>query len=560
MAQHLGLGKALAPHPGELPTQETAPGPRLVAEASPNPLQSALAKVAEMWGVVKNVPGIVTPDAVGYDNSLSTDPKSQFPGLKSAGSSQFYRFNPLRDGMVTVYTSYPKRKVVVGGIPFSAVDAATLILGKGVVSREAGFGYSKKMGQGTKTLSIFINGRGGDLSKLSTGQRVSVQFGVTGSPELLIDALDRLPNAGRFKPLRDTLQKGLELAATGGSRYGLIWRASLGLNARGQVELDLFGQKIELATLQQALKTVDLRNQGHKPVARLNNEDAYLQGANPWQRTEDNRRPTGQYLNHGDPIAGLAARMLVLQKELDPQARPIRDAAQARSFMEYLMARQSWATPEQARQVQRSMPQDVGDLKVDPHPLSPQQRARVDQLLQDVYRLELNFGSEKIKQAAEAAGLRHGWARAPLPERRFAQEVFSGKYAVQSQEGANLLKTVAGMLNAPASVVLDGLNAGSVARDGDMVHNGRVMREQGLRARMEANLGGVLAPLGLGLPQGQAMQPYKEQVVRELTHQLAKSLGAKGIQVNGQSLFDELMRLSPQERQRLGQGVAKAVQ
>lgn len=526
-------------------------------KAAPSP---ALTWEQSLKALIRNYGAAICPDSIGYDNSASTGPKLAIPGVKSLGSSQFYRINPLRQGMVTVYSTYPQRRVIIGGVPLNAVDSATYIAGKNQISREAGFGYAKKFGQGSKTLSIFINGRAGDLSHLSRGERVSVQFGVTGSPELLRKVIDTLPESGRGKVIRDILNMVVDVTSAGGSRYGLVWRASFGVNeSTGKAELDLFGQKIEVASLVQALKSADLVNLGHKSVARVNNEEAYLQGANPWQRTLDNRDRQGQYLNHGDPVSALAGRILSLQQELHPSAPPIRNEQQARSFVESLTTRLRWLTPEQIQQFRPLMGEDARQIQKDPHPLTTAQRQQVNVLLKDMYRYDVDLGSSAIARTLDEVGRSAHVAHAPIQDQRFTQDVLAGKFQAMAQPPSEIVGTLLSMVSWRLGFVLDVLKSQPVAKDDTYLYQGRVVSERGLATRMEA-AGGVLHTLGLGLPPGRSMAQYKEDLVHMLAIRLAVSLKVKRIENNAQSLYDELMGMSPAQRQQLGRQLAQALQ
>ena len=169
----------------------------------------------------------------------------------------------------------------------------------------------------------------------------------------------------------------VDVTSAGGSRYGLIWRAFLGLNeATGKAELDLLGQKTELASLAQALQ---------------------------------------------------------------PGAAPIRSAQQARSFVGYLAAHMRWLTSEQVRQFGPRMGDDVKPLQVAPHPLTTGQGQQVSGLFQKLYRDNLDFGSSAIGKAlAEAeAGGSAGLARAALPDQRFAPDVLTGKFQAMARTPGN---------------------------------------------------------------------------------------------------------------------------
>lgn len=87
-----------------------------------------------------------------------------------------------------------------------------------------------------------------------------------------------------------------------------------------------------------------------------------------------------------------------------------------------------------------------------------------------------------------------------------------------------------------------------MAKDDTYLYQGRGVNERGLAPRLEAAGGGVLHTLGLGLPIGRSMAPYKAELVHLLAIRLSVSLQARKVENNASSLYDELMRRSDAQR------------
>ena len=528
--------------PGLQPLPATAANPpTLLAQANPG------GQPGPSWtDILGNVASAGAPDAIVYSNAALLAP---------ANAKSFVLANPLTGGY-TQFISHPQNTVTVGGVPFGRVEAIHYSATGAGTRREDGFGKSWTLGAGQNAVTLFINGRAGDTNLLNNPNNgVSVNFGFFGSPAAVRQLIDRLPAGGRAGKVKEALEAVLATAAAGGTKLGLAWRGTLQMNRdTGKAELNVSGVKIPLADLQAAMRDVNAINYGDKPIARVNNEEAYLRGANPFQRADDTRVPGGAYVNHTDPVAAIAGDVLTLQDRLDgaPTAK-IRTNDEARRLLEYAIERSTWLTPAERRRYGNV--DGIETARVDPNPMSAEDKAKLQGLLVQLHRYGLYFGSERIEAAArEAAG-----TNAPPVDREsraFVRAVFQGKFRYASLEGydaGDLARDVALGLNRWTAVITEVFRAEPTARDDIMLEQWRNLTD-GFSERMNRE-GGTLRALGLRVPEGVSTTDAERYATASLIGELAPRVQSAGRAVSAQSLYDQFQQLGSAQRQAIAREI-----
>lgn len=472
--------------------------------------------------------GTTAPDAIVYSNSALQAPanaKSAVLVNVLAGSYTHFISHPM---------SVSKRLSKVLGVPISHVESVHYNTNGTGTRREDGFGFVRPLGQGPNEVRLFINGRFGDTNLLSNSSNgIAVGFGFFGSPAALRRLLDRLPAGGRAAGVKKALEAGLLTASAGGSELGLAWRGTLQMNREtGQAELKVSGFKIPIGAPQDPSKVASAVNYGDKPIARVNNEDAYVEGANPFQRAEDTRAPNGgPYLNHGDPVAAIAGGLLDLQDRLQGTgARNIRTNAEARRFVENAMD--------------------------DPRLVSSRDKARLQDLLAQLHIHGLYFGSARIEAAAREAAARVGAEPADAQTRAFVREVFQGKFrhaSLEGYSGTDLARDVLLGINRWTALVTELARVDPLARD-DITLQQSLKDHEGLARRLHRQ-GGALRALGLRAPAGLGAAEAERIATDVLAHDLAKRVHAAGRVINGQTLYEQFQQLGQAQRLAIGREI-----
>ena len=268
----------------------------------------------------------VLPDALVYTNSalLSGDKKHFALANPTTGTAVHVIKHADRAADAPAWLGGPFKS-------FSHVESITYSAAGDPVRHEDGIGTSMDIGKGRDKMTFFLNTRGGDTNALDhpkTG--ASVNLGLFGPPEALERFVDNLPRGGgKAGKLRQALERSLDVAGVGGSQYGLGWRGTVTHDREsGKAILDISGYKIELEDFIDTFEEIGSLNRGDRPVAALNNEEAYLRGANPFVRAEQTRETLpdgspGRYLNHGEPVAAISGDTLALQRSVAPGEPPI---------------------------------------------------------------------------------------------------------------------------------------------------------------------------------------------------------------------------------------------
>jgi hypothetical protein len=563
------------PQPAEAPvlatrdTRDTGAAPESVRSGAlaVTPLASANTGTAAsnsnpFWDGLGRAASAGAPDALVYSNSALLAP----PNAKS-----FVLLNPWTaatdpgKATVTQFISHPQNKVMVGGMPFNRVESVTYDLGGNGTRREDGFGTNTTLGQGQDKVTFFINGRGGDSNLANAKNGVSVNMGLFGSPAALRQVVDQMPAGGRTGAVKSALQRVLQASSAGGTQVGLAWRSTLLLNQKtGVLELDISGVKVPLADFTQGMQdaaSVVALNHGNKPVAHTNNEEAYLNGANPYQRAADTRTPQGQYVNHGDPVAAIAGDILSLQQSLYPDDAPIRTNDQARQFLDTAIERSTWLSPADAKKW--AGVDGVESAKVDPQPMSAADKTKLQGVLAQMGRYDLNFGSDRIQQASADALRERGAPSATssatpsatpvsADQRRFVREVFQGTYrreAAQGYSSGDLVRDVLLGANRFAAPLADLFSPQPTARDEDYLARG-ANQAQGFSQRMALD-GGTLKALGLTVPTGLSTAQAQTQATQLLRSAMATRLQQRNVANTSEAQYQAFRALTPNQREGL---------
>jgi hypothetical protein len=490
----------------------------------------------------ENALSAALPDAIVYGNSRM---------LAQSNAKHFALFNPLTR-TATHFVSYPEDRVTVMGLPFNRIETVTYTPGA-KPRREDGFGRVWMVGSGPGAVKLFVNGRIGD-SNLGSNGGVSVNAGFFASPfDVLSSLTDRLPSSGPIGRVRQALNWGLDAGSATGTLFGLGWRGSLQYNNSS----DTVGLTVSGVTGSVSLRrdqvTPTAINSGVRSIARANNEEAYLRGANPFQRADDTRSPTGVYLNHGSDVAAIANDVLRLQDHMNSRGETnIRTNAQARRFLEGAIARTRlppWS----------------------PNRMSAGDRTALQNLLVRMDRNEMYFQSPSIQAAARRASLieaamRQDAARTSAPaanpaSRAFVRDVFEGRYRQNSIERpygpGELARDVALGLNRYAGPVLYAITPRPTA-DNDTMYQQWRHDIHGLQARMDT-LGGTLRELGIEVSPGMNTSNAERAATEALSRTLRTRALSAGQTPTAQAMFEQFGQLSPSDRAKLTGDVQRAV-
>jgi len=516
-----------------------------------------LAQAAPHTGAAHGKPPL---DPVGFIGHLGSPDAIVYTlgAANLAGQRHFALANPLT-GTATHFISHKTDRVSIGGLAFNRVEAVHYGLGQ-ATRREDGLGWSQKVGG----VTLFANLRGGDTNLLRTDAGASGNVGLFGPPSALSGLAEGMARSRnpKLQAMGEALASGLQVAGAAGSEFGVAWRGSLTVDRKsGEVTLNLSGQKIPLADFVEAMKTLPSLNRGSAAVARANNVEDYLGGANPYALADYTRTPQGQLRNHGDPVSAIAGGVVELGRSLMPGSDPVRTNAQARSVLEMAIARDiPPLTPEQ-RRLWYGTTFDAPPLE-NVYPLSVEQRQLLHATLRQLDRYGLDFGSPLVRSAARAtADDPAARVAAPL-DRQFVRDVFEGDFRTAAMKGGNHpLFDLAVGLNRYAGIFSSILDAGTLARDDVTIQQMRA-RAEGLEARLDAFHGGVLKALSIdarGLGANDRAR-LANSAIDMLASALESRLAARGVsQPTSQALHDTFQSLSAAERAAIGARINAAL-
>jgi hypothetical protein len=481
------------------------------------------------------------PDAVVYTNDALNQPSTR----------NFVLANPLT-GAYTHFVTHKNETVNLHGVPFKHVESVHYDAKGGGTRREDGLGWAQKVGSAT----MFANMRGGDTNLVNSKNGASVTMGFFGSPaELrgkggLLEKMKDSPDA-RMRAMAKGVDVAASVTSAGGGNVGLAWRGELRYDkASKELQVNVSGAKFTLAEFAQSLENMPATNESQRSIAQQNNRAAYLDGANPYEHADKTRTQGGEYRNHGDPVAAIAGGVVQAGHMVNPGLPPVRTNNEARQALEEAIDRDYPAlSPDQ----RRLLGDQVNALR--PDRLNDPERKQLRSTLASLNDYDLNFGSQKIEQAAEAAAKAQGTAGQQRDDKQFVRDVFEGDFRTafaKSYDVGDAARDV--MLGANRWLAsLSALDGGSTAKDEDYLQKHKA-REDGLKARLDALDGSVLDSLGLsseGL-SGKEKAAFERRLLSGLTSALANRSSEQGNAPTAQSLYEAFASLSQEERKSLG--------
>jgi hypothetical protein len=387
------------------------------------------------WKTVQDLFGAAIPDAIAVTNKAA----------RSGNSKNFALINPLSGNAAHFINHAGKtRQTPVGTL--SRVEVVHYNLLGGGTRREDGGGISKPFEfKGVKG-TFFFNTRVGDTNAHHAINGISANMGAFFPLSQARVLVDKMPNGGKSAAFKKTLEGAIAAAKATDTQVGFAYRGTLEYNAKTkQTVLNVSGSKIPLSSLIKpnvggVKKPVESVNSGNKGIARANNEEAYTNGANPFELADQTRAKTGHYLNHGDRVADIAADVRQWQNRLEGTgAKPVRSNADAARVLESGIARFESVTPVAGNeQKQVAGRQDTRDRS---KALSAGEREQLINTLLKLERQGQYFGSYRVQTAARDAQFKFGNSKfypgnAPATktvpetarEAAFTREVFQGKF------------------------------------------------------------------------------------------------------------------------------------
>jgi hypothetical protein len=481
------------------------------------------------------------PDAVVYTNAALNKPATR----------NFVLANPLT-GAYTHFVTHKNQAVNLHGVPFKHVESVHYDANGGGTRREDGLGWAKDIGG----VTVFANLRGGDTNLVNSKNGASLNLGFFGSPAKLqgqgglLDKMKHSPDA-RMRMMAKGIDGAASGMSAGGGEVGLAWRGDLRYDkASQQLQVNVSGAKFTLAEFAQALENLPATNQSQRGIARQNNREAYLDGANPYEHADKTRAPSGEYRNHGDPVAAIAGGVVQTGHTVNPGLPPVRTNDEARQALEEAIDRDYPALSADQR---RMFGDQVNALR--PDRLSDPERAQLHSTLAVMNDYDIDFGSDKIEQAADAAARANGTAVRQHHDKQFVRDVFEGDFRTafaESYDAGDAARDL--MLGANRWLAaLTALDGGPLAKD-EVYLQQHQAREDGLKSRLDAQGGGVFEPLGLSTEGLSAKErtAFERRVLSGLTHALADRANQQGAAPTAQSLYEAFASLSKEERKSLG--------
>jgi len=309
-----------------------------------------------------------------------------------------------------------------------------------VITQERGWGTAgsfggERKGRGGWEVGWAFNVRASDLTLGSHLDGVSANFTLTGE-KVLAKLLTDVIGGGKGKVGRSSevlgrmLQAGIDTADFTG---GLAWQGKLSHDERTGELLVRFGEfEVPVTELLSAAdKLMEPRNHGVREIAKANNVEAYFRGENPFDRAVQTR-DHGTFVNHGDPVADIAARLIRIGQitGIDlPHSDYVRSNADAQRALEKgLEMFERWPVSKEAREHLAEAPYGTGlDTEVPRFTPEEHERFRTTMALLYHYGVHGLYG-EEVKYAATEM-----WVATPdLPEPQldpgFVQDVFEGRF------------------------------------------------------------------------------------------------------------------------------------
>ncbi len=504
----------------------------LLAQANSEPKNSGVGNA------VKIVGSFLTPEAVVLTNNHLNGQDTRNFGLVN-----------LTTGSYTQFITHKGATTVIGGEPFKRVEGIHYNTNGTGTRREDGLGWGKKFGETT----VFANIRAGDTNLVNSANGASVNVGIYGPPNELNSVLGGLERSGdpRIRAVAEVMTNSLNAASAGGNEAGFAWRGTLQYNKESkQLELNAGGIKVPLAEFASAFESLPATNEGYAEVARANNRDDYLGGMNPYLLADSTRTPQGEYRDHGDPVSAISGGITQLGEAVNPGLPPVRTNREAKQVLEEAIDRNFAPLTAEQRGL---FGEDAANLR--PDPLNASQRAKLDSTLALLDQYDLNFGSDKIKEAAIDAARSAGTEGKQPKDQQFVRDVYEGDFRYEFNERYDLGDATRDIVLGVNrwTAIATGLDAGPVARD-DISLQKLQARDEGLGARLDEESGGVLNALGIsdaGL-SAEERDNLEGQVLAGLSNTMAGRVALDNTEPTAQALFSKFSTLSVEERQALG--------
>jgi hypothetical protein len=248
------------------------------------------------------------------------------------------------------------------------------------------------------------------------------------------------------------------------------------------------------------------RNGGNQGVADLNSRDAYLRGANPFQRADDTRDAAGNYVPGKDPVAAIAAGVLKLQKAIRTDAAESNVRTNAEAADVVLKA---------TRMIQTNK---LGDANW----------KTLKELSSQMDRYGIYFASSDVKYSVEGTASTQERRSVTASDKSFVRTVFAGQIKTrdnQKTEPTDILVDLATVLTTLLSKPKIGLPFGIAAAilrpTGTAVNDTVVDNFKGFEQRMQAGYGGGVKAMGVKLPQADRLSSQQKQTLDNAATQIA---------------------------------------
>jgi hypothetical protein len=498
----------------------------------------------DLANVAGQLVGAALPDSIVYTNAaMRSSPRTKNFILANPVSGKYTHF--INHANTTTQTK-------IFGDKTSRVEAIQYNTNGTGTRREDGVGGTWQFGDKNNPSTFFVNTRVGDTNINNPANGVSVNAGFFGPPSAAKALVDKIPASGKTKAVRAALETSINAATATGSQVGLAWTGNVIYDAKTKkATLNISGLSIPLKDFTNTSAPTGTKavNYGNKPIARINNEEAYTKGANPFQRADETRTATGAYLNHTDPVAAIAGDVRSLQNRVEgSSAQPVRSNADAARVLETAIGLSKQMTAQEAKKYKQI--DGIQDVKINERAFTPSERNKLSNVLQNLDKAGTYFQSEAVKTAAkEASKLADRKTTGDAAEQTFTRQVFAGKFRNQAVHQYNFgdgVRDVALGLNRVTAVVATLFDAQPLA-DGTLPKEKMAADAKGFSSRM-ALKGGTVKALALKTPTSQTRQVAEEKATTALGAVLTQRLWAKNEYPSAEAKYQEFGRLSADER------------
>lgn len=445
-----------------------------------------------------------------------------------------------------------------------------------VVNREHGWQKTWKAGPEGDEAVFNVNIRGGDSTFNSPEHGATINFSITGA-KFLSNAFSQ---SGKGKS--QILEKGLgnvnQLLHKTGSDAAVAWKGKFVRdNETGEMFVDFGEFKVNWDEFQEMVSVTaeefDPVNKGDREIARANNVEAYFDGANPFDRAVQTR-DGDEFVNHGDPIADISARLIELGDMTDTytgDADYVRSNSDARTALQRgVEMYNNTDTPVSREYIEMPPPDERPDTSGPS--FTPEEKAHFETTMALLHEYGVaglydNPGETKVADLAEQI---HSTVGDDLPppqmNQDFVQSVFEGEFRNIPDYGNPVVNFALDALSLKFPAVGMALTVYEV---GNLLHSAanwdpseidKPVREgvaQGMLTRLEENDGGVLQALGIEAPAGASEQERAElegQALAALLYELQEN-HIDGRAVQAQTYYEAFQGMSEAERQAVGEAV-----